>query len=222
MLSATQPLAALEVYFDGAERSASMNMAMDEALLESAQAPALRFYGWRRPALSFGYFGTFADVANESAEREIVRRWTGGGIVPHGNDLTYSLILPQNISVRSARAVYTYVHEAILSAFGRTGEVSLAETSAPKMSDACFANPVIADVLVGNRKIAGAAQRRTRAGLLHQGSIQYEALPRDFREAFAQALCPQWVRRNFAPELIARARMLNEEKYATNEWLHRR
>ena len=46
-----------------AEPDAAMNMAIDEALLEFSQEPTLRFYGWRRPSLSFGYFGKFADVA---------------------------------------------------------------------------------------------------------------------------------------------------------------
>src|SRR2546423_1117404 len=41
-----------------------------------------------------------------------------------------------------------------------------------RYSDNCFANPVRADVLLDGRKIAGAAQRRTTRGLLHQGSIQ--------------------------------------------------
>jgi hypothetical protein len=36
----------------------------------------------------------------------------------------------------------------------------------------CFANPVRADVMTDGRKIAGAAQRRTRRGLLQQRSIQ--------------------------------------------------
>ena len=71
-----------------------MNMAIDEALLESATIPTIRFYRWNSPALSFGYFGTFSDVAIYAAERDLVRRWTGGGIVLHGDDLTYSIIIP--------------------------------------------------------------------------------------------------------------------------------
>ena len=70
--------AALNVYHDLAPRSAPMNMAIDEALLESAAAPSIRFYRWEYPALSFGYFGRFADVADKASERDLVRRWTGG------------------------------------------------------------------------------------------------------------------------------------------------
>src|SRR5262252_4406747 len=76
----------LDVYQDIDSRSAALNMAIDEALLEIATAPTIRFYRWNHPALSFGYFGKFDDVADQKDKREIVRRWTGGGIVFHGND----------------------------------------------------------------------------------------------------------------------------------------
>ena len=56
----------LLVYDDREPRAAALNMAIDEALLESAAAPTLRFYRWRSPALSFGYFGSYADVAGQS------------------------------------------------------------------------------------------------------------------------------------------------------------
>src|SRR6059036_2008360 len=88
--------AALNVYHDGAAHSAAMNMAIDEALLEHATAPSIRFYRWHSPALSFGYFGRFADVKSYTRESDLVRRWTGGGIVFHGDDLTYSIVIPVN------------------------------------------------------------------------------------------------------------------------------
>ncbi len=69
-----------------------MNMAIDEALLEYATVPAIRFYRWHFPALSFGYFGKFRDVVDYVSARDLVRRWTGGGMVFHGEDLTYSIV----------------------------------------------------------------------------------------------------------------------------------
>ena len=57
----------LLVYDDRRGGRAALNMAIDEALARTgANVPTLRFYGWRRPALSFGYFGKFAEVAHES------------------------------------------------------------------------------------------------------------------------------------------------------------
>jgi len=73
--------ASLNVYHDIASRSAALNMAVDEALLETAKIPTIRFYTWDHPALSFGYFGKFADVENHAPQRDLARRWTGGGQV---------------------------------------------------------------------------------------------------------------------------------------------
>src|SRR5262245_1759825 len=91
----------LTIYHDAIPRFAAMNMAIDEALLEYSTAPAIRFYRWQSPALSFGYFGRFADVARYQIERDLVRRWTGGGIVFHGEDLTYSIVIPADDAVFS-------------------------------------------------------------------------------------------------------------------------
>ena len=211
----------LDVVEAGEPQSAAMNMAIDEALLLSVTRPTLRFYAWRRPALSFGYFGLFADVAEEAGARELVRRWTGGGIVLHGDDLTYSIILPGRVTMPS-RDLYSQIHRAIRAALPDGMNVALATGAAPKISEACFANAVESDVLVGERKIAGAAQRRTRAGLLHQGSIQCDVLPADFCTRFATALCRSFGRVSISSLLLRDARVIAERKYARDEWLRRR
>lgn len=209
---------------DREPHSAAMNMAIDETLLRNATQPILRFYGWRQPSLSFGYFGRFADVATEASARELVRRWTGGGIVLHGEDLTYSIILPRGRAenIPSPQSVYRMIHGAIQKTLADHFVVSLADKADAKISDDCFANAVTADVLAEGRKIAGAAQRRTRAGLLHQGSIQYEKLPAAFPSAFAAALCADFSTMTLAPDFIRQAQTLAGQKYETREWLRRR
>src|SRR5215475_11845881 len=75
----------------------AFNMAFDEALLESAAElafPMLRFYGWTEPAASFGYFQHYSEVERLTLLRPLIRRPTGGGIVPHDRDWTYSAIFP--------------------------------------------------------------------------------------------------------------------------------
>lgn len=204
--------------------SAALNMAIDEALLESCHQPILRFYGWRRPSLSFGYFGKFEEIATEAKGRELVRRWTGGGSVPHGEDLTYSLVTPAGdpVSAHGPPAIYSSLHQAIQTAlFGEGRETDLAEAAAPKISDACFANPVRDDLLLQGRKIAGAAQRRTRAGFLHQGSIQLPGLSATFRDRFAEALCAKVEQGAMPPPVLHRAAELAAEKYGTDAWLRR-
>lgn len=215
----------LIVYDDLDAKSAALNMAVDEALLESTASPALRFYRWRAPTLSFGYFGVYADVADQRDQREIVRRWTGGGIVPHGEDLTYSIIIPtaHSFLARSSLEIYSELHEAIRRALRQNGiDALLANTAAPKLSEDCFANAVRADVISQGRKIAGAAHRRSRAGLLHQGSIQLDNLPDRFNEDFARIICDRFERQTLSPSVFERAVAIAAAKYGTPEWLMRR
>jgi len=225
--------AALNVYHDIAPRSAAMNMAIDEALLESAAAPSIRFYRWDSPALSFGYFGRFADVADKACERDLVRRWTGGGIVFHGEDLTYSVVIPANdpVFAESPMSIYENVHRALRKALVANGEraelapvagVVDAGTAIVDRGFNCFANAVRSDVTIDGRKVAGAAQRRTRGGLLQQGSVQYVELGNGLAERFVQALSANCSERKIADEILNRAWELARQKYESDAWLRRR
>jgi lipoate-protein ligase A len=215
----------LDVYHDSAERSAAINMAIDEALLEQATRPLLRFYRWNHPALSFGYFGQYEDVAKYATERDMVRRWTGGGIVFHGDDLTYAIVIPETAELfaSSSKAIYSVIHLALRDALiaGGTG-VELATAEAAQKSEACFASPVIADVLLNGHKVAGGAHRRTRRGLLHQGSIQNIDVSTELAAAFANRLSGECIERQISPRLCTRADEIATLKYGTDSWLRRR
>src|SRR5438132_1210729 len=121
--------AKLEICKDATPRSAAVNMAIDEALLETAKIPSIRFYRWNSPALSFGYFGKFADVADYAAERDLVRRWTGGGIVFHGDDLTYSIIIPaaSEFSSASSKSIYAVIQAALCQGVVERAQRKIAE-----------------------------------------------------------------------------------------------
>ena len=228
----------LEIYNDIDSRTAALNMAIDEALLEDAGQPAIRFYRWDHPALSFGYFGRFADVENHECQGDIVRRWTGGGIVFHGEDLTYSLIIPSHSPSfsESTMSIYEKVHGALTRALHLNGKcaelVAVAAVSDRRNQNGsairdrrynnCFANPVRADVLWNGQKIAGAAQRRTRRGLLQQGSIQKVNLAPDFGKHFAVQLSANCKEKSIGAALVQRAQRIADEKYATVSWLRRR
>lgn len=220
-----QRLDLLQMYVDPQPNSAALNMAIDEALLERAVNVSLRFYRWRRPSLSFGYFSRFGDVEQYEMGRDLVRRWTGGGIVLHGEDITYSVIVPASHAFfqRSSLEIYAIIHDAIREVLSINGiAATLANDPSPKISDACFANPVRADVLVAGTKIAGAAQRRTRAGLLHQGSIQFDLPLANFHDACATALSVRFERGALSGDVLTRASLLAREKYGTPAWLRRR
>ena len=102
----------------------AFNMALDEALLEAVSRlgrPVLRFYGWTEPAATFGYFQKYADVERATLLRPLIRRPTGGGIVPHDADWTYSLVFPPDHEWHLLKAEESYrrVHEWIQSAFAQ-------------------------------------------------------------------------------------------------------
>jgi lipoate-protein ligase A len=202
-------------------------MALDEALLESVPRlgrPVLRFYSWTQPAVSFGYFQKYSDIERMTTLRPLVRRPTGGGLVPHDADWTYSLVFPPGHEwySLSAKDSYRRVHEWIRDAFA---VLNLTTTLAPACSKSlpgqCFQGYEMFDVLWRGQKIAGAAQRRTRAGLLIQGSVQ----PRQLTLARAdwhKAMCDeasaghgaQWVAFNPDGPLAERAQALVRQKYS--------
>jgi lipoate-protein ligase A len=127
------------------------------------------------------------------------------------------------VFAKSSLEIYAAVHDAIRRAL-ETNEIeaALAGKAADRISESCFANPVRADVISEGRKVAGAAHRRSRAGLLHQGSIQQVDLPDRFRVDFAQALCQHAEARLLSREILNTAASLAETKYATMAWLTRR
>ena len=206
---------------DTTPHSAALNMAMDEALLAAVTEPTLRVYRWEKEAVSFGYFTRLAAVAPHWPGRELVRRMTGGGIVPHGTDFTYSFIIPSAhpFSQLPPRESYQRIHAALAGWLARNAiATTIAAQPTGTGNGVCFESPAEYDLVAGGGKIAGAAQRRTRDGLLHQGSVQIPQLDTTtFAAAFAGECEPQAI-----PEETQRAAdALAFSKYATAAWTER-
>jgi lipoyl(octanoyl) transferase len=164
---------------------------------EQAARARVRFYGWHRPSFSFGYSQKIAWVRTQlpadSEGADLVRRPTGGGVVDHREDWTYALVIPRGHELEKARAVESYraVHEALRTALAACGQPAalkercepaaetegddgeLAGCAAAKGPTVCFTRPELYDVVdvATGAKIAGAAQKRTKEGLLFQGSV---------------------------------------------------
>jgi lipoate-protein ligase A len=202
-------------------------MALDEALLEAMRRlgqPVLRFYGWVEPAATFGYFQKIAEVEQATALRPLIRRPTGGGLVPHDADWTYSLTFPANHEWYGLRAEESYrrVHEWICAAFARMGvSAEVASGCCQAGPGQCFVGHEKFDLLWQGRKIAGAAQRRTRSGLLIQGSVQPPLLALakvDWQQAMCdvavQSFGVQWSEFELDMALRERAEALTRGKYA--------
>ena len=210
------------------------NMAWDEALLEAALRigrPVLRFYGWTEPAATFGYFQKYAEIQSLTNLRPLIRRPTGGGLVPHDADWTYSLVFPANNPWHQLKAKESYrrAHEWIQAAFTRAGVTTeLSPGCRNEARGQCFIGAEQFDVLWQDRKIAGAAQRRTREGLLIQGSIQPPpgASRREFEAAFCEVALIQWrvawQALDVDAALMDRVAGLAREKYSRKDYNERR
>lgn len=239
----------------------AFNMALDDALLEAVPRlgqAVLRFYGWTEPAATFGYFQKFAEVERARLLRPLIRRPTGGGLVPHDADWTYSLAFPAGHEWHALRAEESYrrAHEWIQSAFAQrdipTELASQARgsqraeapseirnpqsaiqndqtrpTSAalPAMPGQCFVGHEKFDLLWHGKKIAGAAQRRTRTGLLIQGSVQPPPVGlrrADWEKAMVAVMGGSW--KNLQPDAALRDRTdwLVAQKYSQAAFLKKR
>jgi lipoate-protein ligase A len=212
---------------------AAFNMALDEALLESVArlgGPVLRFYGWSQPAATFGYFQHFSEIASATLLRPLIRRPTGGGLVPHDADWTYSLAFPPGHEWHQLRAEESYrrVHEWIQAAFANLGiATELAPCCKKTAPGRCFVGYEKFDLLWLGRKIAGAAQRRNKLGLLIQGSVQPPpvGLLRDEWEAAMRAVPKTesgWSELFAKGDLLAVAQQLTAAKYSRPDYNEKR
>jgi lipoate-protein ligase A len=201
-------------------------MAIDEWLLESCEVPLLRIYRWIGEWGSLGYFGEIAAAKSAFPGLQWVRRRTGGGVVDHRSDWTYTIIDPAGGPLARARGDESYrlIHEALAAALGEYGiECRLSASEGANDASDCFQNPVRRDLVSADgKKIAGAGQRRTQYGLLHQGSLAMGKMPDSgLVENFAKRLAhePEFVRLDPPMEMIDRK---IAPMYGCDAWTHRR
>jgi lipoate-protein ligase A len=180
---------------DTGRDSAQENMAIDAKLLEEMKKddpPILHLYEWEGDAATYGHFldpKKFLDLDRATAlGLSLARRPTGGGIIFHVSDLAFSVLVPANFPHYSTNTLdnYDFINSAVKRGVKNFLEDAdgldlLPEEPTPFDESSrhfCMAKPTIYDVMLGSRKIAGAAQRRGKQGYLHQGSISI-ALPKE-------------------------------------------
>ena len=202
-----------------------MQMALDEALLGEVSLPTLRIFRWESPCVTFGYFQKHAEVRGLHPGMPITRRWTGGGIVEHGRDLTFSLCIPRNHACAALppAELYRKLHSLLVPWITGTtsGTVRLATQADAVSGSSCFSAPAPDDLLDGDRKILGGAQRRSGGALLYQGSLQCDSDKGDL-SGMARALSHVTEFRSLDNQLMAKAVGLVEIRYGNQDWLTRR
>ena len=164
------------------QADAPSNMATDQwmlSLLDDERATVFRSYGWSYPAFTFGYTQRWTEVTAQYPVDGIewCRRPSGGGIVDHRNDWTYALAIASRckLGMLPPLELYRSVHQALsgaLQKFGVDSEMYEPENYQENPA-ACFERPSPCDVVFRGtiRKIAGAALKRTKGGVLLQGSV---------------------------------------------------
>ena len=221
------PLPELILWRDPVARSAAEAMAVDEALLEWGKFPVLRIYRWGEPAVTFGYFDEESTARRifPGEELHFVRRWTGGGIVDHRQDIPFPLAMHRRDGKGrpSSATLYRWIHGALARVLKDCGvECVMLAGDAPDGGRACFSSPVTSDlILPSGEKLAGGGQRRVRDGVLHQGSIQNCILPDGWDVMLASRLADTHVLRADSflfPGMAARVAELLSSKYSTEEW----
>lgn len=184
---------------DTGSQTGEENMRLDAELLERADqlgSPVLHLYEWAGDSATYGYFTDPGDFLNLDKAKEcslhLARRPTGGGIIFHIWDMAFSVVVPSHCPEFSMNTLenYAFVNNAVLAAvkelLGNKPPLSLTpDDFAPwdeHCSHFCMAKPTKYDVMWEGSKVAGAAQRKTKKGFLHQGSIALMMPPPEYLE----------------------------------------
>ena len=184
------------VRVDGCD--AAEQMAIDEALARSPQVgPVLRLYRWMRPAISYGYFMDPELACEGRIGWGMVRRPTGGGLVEHGDDVTYTLVLPRGGDCSTVACAFGAAHQLVFTALRALHlPARMAAAMAPAQPGVCAAQPVAGDAIVDGAKVAGCASRRLRETVLVQGYVALDRLPSitwaSLADALEAAAAEQW------------------------------
>ena len=164
----------------------SRNMAVDDFLFRSlSDRPEtyLRFYRWERPTVSVGFSQKIQKVVDaEYCQKngiDVVRRMTGGKLVLHHKEVTYSLCSSDTETFTPTLSdSYRLISEALMNGFEKMGLKSCLADAPPdsyvKGNLPCFSFPARNEIEISGKKIVGSAQKRTGLKFIQHGSIPLE------------------------------------------------
>lgn len=215
--------------------TAAENMAIDDVLMDTMRhaesTTILRIYSWSEPAYSIGYFQPYNSAPQGS--HTIIRRPSGGGVVDHSNDLTFTLVFPKHAVLFQCDRFESYrlINAAVQDAFASLGvDCWLYDDDIPDDHDrsylVCFQQPARFDVVNAHGKLCGGAQRRKLFGMLHQGSIlldqlgdmSQQAIIDQLIQAFGKAFGITFFDYILPDALYSEARELARARYANDAW----
>ena len=215
--------------------SATFNMAADEFLMDRqsrpGSTPTLRVYFWRTPSVSIGYFQGIEKTARRlGGKMEIVRRITGGGLVQHGEDLTFSLVLRNQNPFLPADVKMSYlkINEALRQGLKEIyPELDYADCKTVPSGRGsgeriCFEKPSCYDLLIGGKKVVGASQRRKDGVILHQSTVFLNDSRKILIEKILKGFRGLWKinfqEKPFGTDELEMIQKKERERYGSPEW----
>jgi lipoate-protein ligase A len=174
-------------FIDTGSNHGRFNMAADYYVARNfLDRPTFRVYRWDPYCISLGYHQDVSEIDSAAcAERgyHIVRRETGGRAVFHSEELTYSMIIPKSSPhySDSILEIYNRISNVLVKALRASGvqDADLKKGKAPdfkelykdKLSSICFSSTSTFEVVIGEKKLIGSAQKRLKDSVLQHGSI---------------------------------------------------
>lgn len=164
-------------------QDAGTNMAIDEAILFTAEKgfSTLRLYGWRPPAFSCGYSQKIEQEIDGQKCKELgidcVKRISGGGVVFHCNELTYSLVAPADFFSARVLDSFKIICRPIFAIYKKLGLKPqfaidfFGDKKMKRFSPFCLSSCSPYDIIVDGKKIGGNAQRRKKGIIFQHGFI---------------------------------------------------
>lgn len=155
-------------------------MAIDESLLKNFKEndlPIIRFYTWEEDSITIGISQDALKYDFfDNKKNNIAKRITGGGVLFHGHDLSYSLVIPTSyLSGLSIKESYEKICTFLLTFYKKLNlNVCYAkddENITLSKSEFCQVGFEAYDLLIDGKKIGGNAQRRTKKAIFQHGSI---------------------------------------------------
>ncbi|MDX4060754.1 lipoate--protein ligase family protein [Aliarcobacter skirrowii] len=175
--------------------SSSINSNIDKALFKSFKndsIPVLRLYSWEDcVTLGAGQKLDDYEKLQNSYKNNISKRLTGGGVLFHGHDISYTILVnPNMIENKDVKETYFLICQFLLKFYEDLGlKADFAKDNKDivlSKSPFCQVGFEAYDIIINNRKIGGNAQKRAKNCILQHGSIPLYTKQKD--ELFGNSL----------------------------------
>lgn len=184
--------------------SSKINSNIDKALFKAFKNdsfPILRLYSWE-DCITFGAGQSIDDYKQLQSDykNNVSKRLTGGGVLFHGHDISYTILLnPNTIENRDVKETYFFICQFLLKFYEDLGlkpkfakdEESIVLSKSPF----CQVGFEAYDIIIDGKKIGGNAQKRAKNCILQHGSIPL--FTKEDSEVFGSSLQDFGINLNF-------------------------